>query len=120
MRYFLFTAMLLPGLLQAESYTYNHVCKTTQGNDNFSIDTHGEVYAVGTIDLDETTITIDKKVYSLKPMKKSNCYRYKGGMFQLFYKDNKLVGVQQYDYVKFSNYRIAHAMRPLNEKIATK
>ncbi len=120
MRYLLFTIMLLPVLLKAESYTYDHVCKSTQGNDNFSIATHGEVNAVGTIEVDETTITIDKKVYSLRPMKKSNCYRYKGGMFQLFYKDNKLVAVQQYDYVKFSNYRIAHMEEQLKGKVATK
>ena len=116
MKQLLFILMLLPSLLKAESYTYNHVSLIQQGSDNFSVDKKSEMYAVGTITFDGNNITIDKKVYEVTPMKKSNCYRYKGGMIQLVYRDNKLVCVQHYDYAKLSNYRIKHTAEPLRRR----
>jgi len=108
--------MLLPSVLKAESYTYNLVSLIQQGNDNFSIDKKNEIYAVGTISVDGKSITIDQKVYDVTPMKKDNCYRYKGGMIQLVYRDSKLVCVQHYNYGKLSNYRIKHAAEPLRTR----
>jgi hypothetical protein len=116
MKHLLFILMLLPAMLKAESYTYNQVSLTQQGSDNFSIDKKSEVHAVGVIDFDGSTISIDKKTYDLTPMKKGNCYRYKGGMFQLVYRDNKLVSVQHYDYGKLCNYRIKHTVEPIRSR----
>lgn len=116
MKQLLFILMLLPSVLRAESYTYNHVSQIQQGSDNFSVDKKNEVYAMGTISFDGKSITIDRTVYEVTPMKKDNCYRYKGGMIQLVYRDNKLVCVQHYDYGKLSNYRIKHAAEPLRTR----
>ncbi len=116
MKQLLFILMLLPSVLKAESYTYNLVSLIQQGNDNFSIDKKNEIYAVGTISVDGKSITIDQKVYDVTPMKKDNCYRYKGGMIQLVYRDSKLVCVQHYNYGKLSNYRIKHAAEPLRTR----
>lgn len=116
MKQLLFILMLLPTLLRAESFTYNMVSLTQQGNDNFSIDKKSEVYALGIIDFDGTSISIDKKVYELTPMRKDNCYRYKGGMFQLVYRNNQLVSVLHYDYGKLCSYRIKHSVEPIRSR----
>lgn len=116
MKKLLFILMLLPSILKAESYTYNLVSLIQQGSDNFSIDKKNEIYAVGTISFEGNSITIDKKVYEVTPMKKDNCFRYKGGMIQMVYRNNKLVCVQHYDHGKLSNYRIKHSAEPLRTR----
>lgn len=116
MKSLLFILLLLPCMLRAESFTYNRVTLTQQGSDNFSIDKNSEIYAVGVIDFDGTSISIDKKVYELIPMRKDHCYRYKGGMFQLIYRDNKLASVLHYDYGKLCSYRIKHSAQPLRTR----
>lgn len=113
MKHLLFILMMLPAIARAESYTYNHVSLTRPGSDNFSIEKNSEAYTVGIIDFDGSTISIDEKVYKLTPMRRDNCFRYKGGMFQLVYRDNKLVSVLHYDYGKLYSYRIKHSAEPV-------
>jgi hypothetical protein len=114
MKHILFILLLaLPGIIKAESFTYNKLILVQQGNDNFSIDKDSEVLTKGVINFDGgSSISIDGQHYELKPMKKENCFKCKGGMIRLVYSSGRLAYVQHYSRGRIYNYRIQFDAAP--------
>jgi hypothetical protein len=113
MKHLLFILIMLPNLLKAESFTYNHLVLAIEGSDNFSINKSTEQRAAGTINFDGGSISINDEHFALKPMKKENCFRTKGGMFRLVYTGSKLSYVQHYRRGTIYSYRIQGVANPV-------
>lgn len=114
MKHILFILLMLPGLVKAESFNYNQLILVQEGSDNFSIDKDQSTLAKGTISFDGNTISIDKESYALKPMKKDNFFKCKGGMFHMVYVNSRLAYVQHYRFGKIYNYRIQNNAAPVH------
>ena len=112
MKNILFILLLLPNLLKAESFSYNRLIMVSQGSDNFSLDRDKTVRTKGTINIEGNSITIDKESYTLKPTKKENCFKCKGGMFQMVSVAGRLAYVQHYRFGKIYNYHIQNTPDP--------
>ena len=112
MKNILFILLLHPNLLKAESFSYNRLIMVSQGSDNFSLDRDKTVRTKGTINIEGNSITIDKESYTLKPTKKENCFKCKGGMFQMVYVAGRLAYVQHYRFGKIYNYHIQNTPDP--------
>lgn len=113
MKRLLFILFFLPNIVFAETYTYNLLSFTEKGSDNFSVDKNATVYCAGIIEFNGTSIKIDKKTYEVKPMRRENFYKCKGGIFRLVYSGNRLAYVEHSTYNKIYNYRIQHNAQPL-------
>ena|ERR1043165_5880250 len=113
MKRILFVLLLLPNLLFAETYTYNMLSFTEKGSDNFSVDKNANVYCAGTIELNGNSITIDKKTYELKPMRRENYFKCKGEIFRLVYAGSRLSYVEHHTFNKILNYRIQNNAQTL-------
>jgi hypothetical protein len=112
MKNILFILLLLPNLLKAETFSYNQLIMVRQGDDNFGLDQDKSIRKAGTINFDGNTISIDSETFALKPTKKENFFKCKGGRFQMVYVSGRLAYVQHYRFGKIYNYRIQHTATP--------
>jgi hypothetical protein len=112
MKKLLFILLLLPNLVKAETFNYNQLILVSQGDDNFGLDKDQSIRKNGTINIEGNSIQIDNETFALKPTKKENCFKCKGGMFQMVYVAGRLAYVQHYRFGKIYNYRIQNTAAP--------
>ena len=106
MKQILFTLLFSPILSFAGNYTYTKVNSVGTGSDNFSVSQYNSERKTGNIVLEEEYMKIDDKEYQLKPTKKRNEYKIKGGVARLIYNSNELLSIELYQYNQVAKYKI--------------
>lgn len=99
MKRLLLAIVCLPALALGQTYTYNKLIATKQGNDNLSFD-RGYCLNVsgGHIVLAHDVLYIDQTQYILKPKKRANCYKSRKCSFEFMYQNRQLAAVKQFRY----------------------
>ena len=112
MKILLFLLLLIPVAVGATgvSYAYNKVDLVRTGSDSFTIPERSSAAIPGTIQIRGTQMTIDETTYRLKPTRRPNIYRIRGGVARFVFKSRKLVAVQVCRYNQMQQFSVEGRM----------
>ena len=92
------------------TYAYSKVNLIQNGSDSFTLPEYSSAENPGTIVIRGSNMTIDDRTYRLKPTRKPNVYRIRGGMARFVFKSRKLVAVQLCRYNQLQQYSVEGRM----------